>query len=116
MDQEIKVLERLYTLFNQRDIDAVLQQMTDDIMWANGMEGGHVIGHQGVRDYWTRQWQMIDPLVEPVAFQRQGDAILVEVRQSVRTLDGEPLEGQTNRPVGRLFRFRDGKVARFDIC
>jgi len=23
-------------------------------MWANGMEGGHVHGHDGVRNYWTR--------------------------------------------------------------
>jgi hypothetical protein len=24
--------------------------------WANGMEGGHVVGHDGVRNYWTRHW------------------------------------------------------------
>jgi ketosteroid isomerase-like protein len=116
MEQEIKVLEQLYTLFNQRDVEAVLQQMTDDVIWANGMEGGHVIGRQAVREYWTRQWLTIDPRVEPVAFQRQGDAIMADVRQTVLTLDGKPIEGQTNRPVGHLFHFRDSKVARFDIC
>lgn len=116
MDQEIKVLERLYMLFNQRDVDAVLDHLTEDVMWANGMEGGHVIGHQGVRDYWTRQWQMIDPRVEPVAFQSQGDAILVDVRQTVLTLDGEPIDGEAYRPVGHFFQFSHGKIARFDIC
>jgi hypothetical protein len=42
-----------------------------------------------------------------------------EVRQSIRDPDGKPLKGQTHglkdKTVGHVFRFRDGKVARFDI-
>jgi hypothetical protein len=73
-----------------------------------------------VRAYWTRQWAMVSPHVAPVGFQRTGDgAILAEVRQSVRDLEGRPLAGQTHglkdKTVGHVFRFRDGKVARFDI-
>jgi hypothetical protein len=32
------------------------------------MEGGFVRGHDGVRSYWTRQWQVLDPTVEPLVF------------------------------------------------
>src|SRR5260370_11943849 len=32
------------------------------------MEGGTVCGHAGVRQYWTRQWTMINPLVGPLQF------------------------------------------------
>ena len=120
MDDDSAVLQRLYECFNARDIDGVLSGLTDDVVWANGMDGGHVHGHEAVRAYWTRQWAMVSPHVEPVAFRRTPDgAIVAEVRQSVRDLEGKPLHGQTHgladKTVGHVFRLRDGKVTRFDI-
>jgi ketosteroid isomerase-like protein len=120
MDDDIKIIERLYERFNARDIDGVLVALTEDVAWANGMDGGHVQGHEALRDYWTRQWAMVSPRVDPVSFHRAADgAIVAEVLQSVRDLDGKPLQGQTHglkdKTVGHVFRFRAGKVARFDI-
>uniref|UniRef100_B0T3I5 SnoaL-like domain-containing protein n=1 Tax=Caulobacter sp. (strain K31) TaxID=366602 RepID=B0T3I5_CAUSK len=120
MDDAVRVLESLYERFNARDIDGVLSQLTDDVAWANGMDGGHVHGREGVREYWTRQWAMVSPHVEPVGFHRTTDgAIVAEVRQTIRDLQGRPLEGQTHglkdKTVGHVFRLREGKVARFDI-
>src|SRR6202042_2640167 len=120
MDADVELLKRLYDRFNARDIDGVLTALTDDVAWANGMEGGHVHDREAVRAYWTRQWTMVSPHVEPVGFHRSADgAIIAEVRQSVRDLDGNPLHGQTHglkdKTVGPVFRLRDGKVARFDI-
>jgi ketosteroid isomerase-like protein len=121
MDDDVKVVERLYQRFNARDIDGVLIALTDDVAWANGMDGGHVHGHEGLREYWTRQWSMIDPHVEPVGFRRAADGGLVaEVVQTILDLEGNPLAGQTHglkdKTVGHIFHFRDGKVARFDIA
>lgn len=120
MDADVKILERLYDRFNARDVDGVLSELTDDVVWANGMEGGHVHGREAVRAYWTRQWAVISPHVEPLGFRRTADgAILAEVLQSVRDLDGNPLQGQTHglkdKTVGHVFRLREGRVARFDI-
>jgi ketosteroid isomerase-like protein len=120
MDDAVKIVERLYDRFNARDIDGVLIALSDDVAWANGMDGGHVHGHEAVRAYWTRQWAMVSPRVEPVGFQQTADgAIVAEVLQSVRDLEGRPLQGQTHglkdKTVGHVFRFRDGKVVRFDI-
>ncbi|KDM68328.1 nuclear transport factor 2 family protein [Acidiphilium sp. JA12-A1] len=120
MDNDVKVLEHIYDRFNARDIDGVLAAFTDDVVWANGMDGGHVHGCEAVRDYWSRQWSMISPHVEPLSFHRTADgALIAEVRQSVRDLEGNPLQGQTHglkdKIVGHVLRFRDGKVARFDI-
>jgi hypothetical protein len=55
-----------------------------------------------------------------VSFHRTADcATIVEVRQTIRDLEGKPLQGQTlglkDKTVGHVFRLRDGKVARFDI-
>ena len=120
MDGKVKMLERLYARFNARDIDGVLAALADDVAWANGMDGGHVHGREAVRAYWTRQWAIVSPHVEPIGFSRAPDsAIIAEVRQSVRDLDGNPLQGQTHgltdKTVHHVFHFRAGKVARFDI-
>ena len=120
MDDDVKVLRHLYERFNARDIDGVLIALTEDVAWANGMEGGHVHGREAIRQYWTRQWSMISPHVEPVRFHRAADgAIIAEVRQTIRDLEGKPLQGQAHglkdKTVGHVFRFREGKVARFDI-
>jgi hypothetical protein len=49
--------------FNARDIDAVLALMHADVGWPNGMEGH---GNAGMREYRTRQWNMINPIVTPI--------------------------------------------------
>jgi arylsulfatase A-like enzyme len=63
--------------------------MQPDVEWPNGMEGGTVHGHDGVRQYWTRQWSLINPHVEPMTFHVDEDgAVLVGVHQVVRDLSG----------------------------
>lgn len=113
MPDEVELLKHLYDRFNARDMETVLSAMHEDVMWANGMEGGHVHGHEGVRSYWTRQWATIDPHVEPVRFVRDADgAVIVEVHQVVRDLNGNLL---SDKMVGHVFRIERGLVKRFDI-
>jgi ketosteroid isomerase-like protein len=120
MDSEVEAVKQMYDRFNARDIDGVLGVLTEDVTWANGMEGGHVHGREAVREYWTRQWAIVSPRVEPARFHRAPNhSIVVEVRQSIRDLQGRPLQDQTHglrdKLVGHVFYFRGGKVARFDI-
>jgi ketosteroid isomerase-like protein len=113
MPDETELLKRVYELFNARDMERVLAAMHEDVVWANGMEGGYVHGREGVRDYWTRQWAQIDPRVEPVGFSRGADGeVIVEVHAVVRDLDGKLLQDQM---IGHVFRFDRGLVTRFDI-
>ena len=92
MADEVELLKRLYDRFNARDMETLLLAMQEDVIWANGMEGGHVHGREGVRSYWTRQWAMVDPHVEPVEFSRGPDGeLLVEVHSIVRDLSGPPV-------------------------
>ncbi len=120
MADDIATISTMYERFNARDIDGVLSALADDVAWANGMEGGHVHGKEGVREYWTRQWAIVSPHVEPVSFDRATDgSIVVEVVQSVRDLEGKPLQDQMHglkdKTVGHIFALRSGLVARFDI-
>jgi hypothetical protein len=113
MSDEVDLLKRVYDRFNARDMETVLAAMHEDVLWANGMEGGHVRGRNEVRSYWTRQWAMIDPHVEPVAFASGLDGeVIVEVHQVVRDLNGNLL---ADKMVGHVFRIENGLVKRFDI-
>jgi hypothetical protein len=113
MSSEVELLKVLYAQFNTRDIEAVLASMHEDVIWANGMEGGHVHGRDGVRSYWTRQWAIIDPHVEPVEFSSGSNGkVVVEVHQIVRDLQGKLLADQM---VGHIFQIENGLVRRFDI-
>jgi ketosteroid isomerase-like protein len=108
-----ELLRRAYAAFNARDIEAVLAMMHPDIEWPNGMEGGYVYGHENVRAYWTRQWGLIDPVVEPRAFSTEPDGrILVEVHQRVLDKDGDMLlDGR----VQHIYSIRDGLVWHMEI-
>ena len=87
--------------------------MHKDVTWANGMEGGHVQGRDGVRSYWTREWAIVDPHVEPVEFSNGPDGeTIVEVHQIVHDLDGNLL---ADKMVGHVFRIENQLVNRFDI-
>jgi len=52
------------------------------------MKGGSVLGHRGIRDYWTRQWGIIDPSVEPMRFTPTGDGRVDIVRHIYAFEDG----------------------------
>jgi hypothetical protein len=113
MSDAVELLKRLYGQFNARDMEAALASMHEDVIWANGMEGGHVHGRDCVRDYWTRQWAMIDPHVDPLEFADGPEGeLIVEVHTIVRDLNGNPLVDQI---VGHVFRIERGLVRRFDI-
>jgi hypothetical protein len=108
-----KLLQKAYAAFNARDIDGALATMNPDVVWPNGMEGGTVHGHEGVRAYWTRQWGMIDPHVEPVGFSEdESGRIVVEVHQVVRDLTGKQL---LDRMVQHAYTLNDGLIQSMDI-
>jgi ketosteroid isomerase-like protein len=112
MDDEGR-LRASYDAFNARDIAGVLAGLADDVDWPNAWEGARVRGKAEVRDYWTRQWAAIDPLVTPQAFDRRPDGRLaVEVQQVVRDRDGRLLlDGR----VLHVYTMRDGLVTRMDV-
>jgi hypothetical protein len=109
----VELLRGVYALFNTRDIESVLAAMHPDVVWANGMEGGHVQGRDEVRSYWKRQWAIIDPHVEPLEISPTGNGeVFVKVHQVVRDLDGDLL---ADKLVTHVFQMRNGLIQRFDI-
>jgi|SRR5271163_1193554 len=113
MKSDQDLLISAYANFNARAIDAVLEAMDQDVDWPNGMEGGRVHGHSGVRAYWMRQWGLIDPHVEPVSFKTDEiGRTVVTVHQVVRDLDGTVLLDQM---VEHVYRIEDGLIQSMEI-
>ena len=65
------MLKQTYQHFNDRNIDATLAMMHPEVDWPNGMEGGIEHGHEAVRNYWTRQWKILDPMLNPLGLARK---------------------------------------------
>ena len=108
-----ELLKKAYAAFNARDLEGALATMKPDVVWPNGMEGGVVHGHEGVRAYWTRQWDMINPHVDPVGFKDESDGrIAVSVHQVVRDHAGKVL---MDRMVEHVYTLRDGVIQTMDI-
>jgi SnoaL-like domain len=102
------ILQQLYQDFNDRHIEAVLAHMHTDVAWPNGWEGGYVTGHDEVRAYWLRQWQQIDPTVEPVSFKTRPDGqIEIRVHQVIKDMNEQVL---SDEQLNHVYRFEKGKV------
>ena len=107
------LLASVYAAFNAREIDTVLAHLHPDVDWPNGLEGGRVHGRENVREYWTRQWAMLDPHVEPVRFEDDpGGQTVVEVHQVVRDLAGKTL---LDHIVYHVYSIQNGLIERMEI-
>jgi ketosteroid isomerase-like protein len=108
------VLRAAYAAFNARDLEAALELMHPEVDWPNAWEGGRVIGHQAVRDYWTRQFEQISGKVDPERFDHEPDGtITVTVHQVVH--DAKTEELQTDTHVLHRYRLEDGLIVRMDV-
>ena len=108
-----ELLLAAYLEFNARNIDSVLARMHPDVVWPNGLEGGFVYGVEAVRDYWTRQWAILDPKVDPVSItQDSAGRWVVEVHQVVHDRTGNRLLDQT---VHHAYRIENGLITGMDI-
>jgi len=107
------LLHKLYAAFNARNIAAAVALMHPYVEWPNGIEGGRVDGHAGVCEYWTRQWALIDPRVNPQRFALDPDGrIVIDVHQVIRDLAGAVIADQM---VRHIYRVSSGLIEQMEI-
>jgi hypothetical protein len=64
-------------------------------------------------EYWTRQWAILDPHVDPVSIEPdETGRLIVEVHQVVQDMKGFVLLDTT---VHYAYRLSDGLIKRMDI-
>jgi hypothetical protein len=113
MDNPHHLIQQAYAAFNARDIPRVLATLHPQVRWAKAWEGDYATGHDEVRAYWQRQWQELDPHVEPTSISERADGRLeVQVHQVVKDMQGILVfEGS----VKHLYTLRDGLLQQMDI-
>jgi ketosteroid isomerase-like protein len=108
-----ELLQRLYAAFNDQDVDRALEVIHPDAVWANGMEGGLLNGHQDIREYWLRQWSYITWHVRPMRFEMTDpENIVVEAHQILRDLSGNIV---SIRDLQHIFHIEDGLIKTMGI-
>jgi hypothetical protein len=108
-----ELLLRLYAAFNDQDVEKALEIIHPDAVWANGMEGGLLNGHQSIREYWSRQWSYITWHVRPMRFEMTDpENIVVEVHQILRDLSGNIV---SIRDLQHIFQIEDGLIKTMSI-
>ena len=112
MDNLDDLFAELYKNFNDRKIDLVISGMTNNVKWANGMEGGYVYGHDAVKDYWTRQFTMVSSNVSPIEIEAENEIVKIKVHQVVHDLNGNLLADEL---VYHFFHLQKNKIAVFEI-
>lgn len=111
--QFIDLIKKAYAAFNERNIDKALSTMQPKVQWSKAWEGGYISGHDEIQQYWTRQWNEINPNVEPIGFnERQNGSLEVEVHQKVKDLqDNSMFDGM----VKHIYTFENGLIKTMDI-
>jgi len=112
MENITDFFEKLYVNFNSRKIDLVMANMTENVKWANGMDGGYVYGTDAVKEYWTRQFSIVSSNVTPLKIDADKEIVKIKVHQVVHDLNGNLLADEF---VYHFFHFKDDKIAVFDI-
>ena len=112
MPKDEDLIVALYKCFNARDIEGALATMHPDVVWDNDLEGGYVHGHAGVRDYWTRQWEMMNSQAEPLQCVVHDDGTInVEARLTARDAHGDLMYDVVGHHV---FRMENGLIKHFE--
>jgi hypothetical protein len=108
-----ELISQVYSAFNQRDIDATLVLMSENVSWPKASEGGRVVGKQAIRDYWTRQWAEFDPHVEVLeVVDHEMGKTDVKVHQLVKNLKGDVL---SDTELWHVYTIANGLIERMDI-
>src|SRR5436305_1772515 len=82
-NERIESLRRAYRLFNDRQIDALLAMMSEDVEWPDVAGGAVLHGKAAIRRYWDAQFASADPRVSPTRFIEAGEDLIAVVDQRV---------------------------------
>ncbi|MFN6559087.1 MAG: nuclear transport factor 2 family protein [Nostoc sp. ChiSLP01] len=106
-------IQNLYDAFNKREIETIISFMQPDVKWANGLEGGFVYGRDAVREYWTNQFKIIQPQLEPLDYETDDDGRnVVTVHQIIKDLQGNLLADMT---VQQIFTIENNLISLYEL-
>ena len=116
MSDLVAKVKDMYAAFGRGDLDGIMQHVADDVLWES--EGPAELGFTGIRHgkqetlgfFEGIAREHVDPKLTMKDFVASGDSVAVFGRYEFTSARGGR---RVNSPVGHLFQFRDGKVARY---
>jgi len=109
----IELLRKAYAAFDRHEFETVIALMHPEVDWPNAWEGGMLRGPNAVRDYWKRQFAVLDSRLETLSFNPEADGrIAIEVRQIVHDKDGKLV---ADRVVQHVYRIEDGLIRGMEV-
>ncbi|MFQ6028836.1 MAG: nuclear transport factor 2 family protein [Dehalococcoidia bacterium] len=112
-DVTLPAVRRFLEAFNQQDIGAVMDMMTDDCVWESAFplpDGTRYAGQDAVRTYLQQVFRASpDAVSEPEEMIAAGDRCIVRLVRRWTDAEDNP---QHFRGMG-AFRLRDGKVSEY---
>jgi ketosteroid isomerase-like protein len=113
--ENVELTQRAFQGFNDRDLDAVLDSLHDDVEAfprLAAVEGGYR-GHDGIRGWWAQLFGAFpDFHVEILEVRDLGEFIVVALRMRGR---GAESDTPVDAVVWQVNQFRDGKVIRWRV-
>jgi ketosteroid isomerase-like protein len=114
MQRDVERVEELYTAFSQRNVQALLMLMADEVELVQSPElpwGGAYRGHEGVRQFLAKLAEQVDSRLEIESLIDAGEQV-VAVGRAVGKTRATNLE--FNIPFVHVWTLRDGQVTRFE--
>jgi ketosteroid isomerase-like protein len=110
---EHEVIYAAYKSYNERDINALLPLMCEDVNWSNALTGDRIRGREEMRKVWLLQWTSLDVQTRPIRIYEEPDGrTIVVVHELLREVGGRVLLDQE---MEHVFVLRDGLIAQMDF-
>jgi ketosteroid isomerase-like protein len=116
MSQEnVEIIRRLLDAWNRQDIEGILAVTDPEVEYVNAptaVEPGTRRGHDEVVTVMRKQWEILSGGLQEIdRFHDRGEEIITEGHIS-RTMPGS--DARISNPVLISWKFRDGKLIRFE--
>lgn len=116
-DPKIETIEKLYAAFGRGDVDAILEELTDDVDWASEA-GSSVAPWHGRRTGKAEVAQFFAALAEatqvtafaPVSFAANNTDVMVVIDFAFRVLATDKSGAMQ---LHHWWRFRDGRICHY---
>ncbi|HUQ92276.1 MAG TPA: nuclear transport factor 2 family protein [Bryobacteraceae bacterium] len=112
----VSIVKELYAAFSRGDIQAILARVDQDVVWE--MEAPPIISFGGIRRGIAETAGFFEglakdhtgPQLDMTEFLESGDAVAAFGRyEATMRISGKLV----NSPVAHYFKFRDGKIVRY---
>jgi len=109
---EHDVIREAYRQFNERNVEAALALMCEDVNWENALVGDRIRGRTELRKVWALMWASMNVAVEAVRLYEEDGRTVVVTRHVAREPGGFLI---SEAEMEEVYTFRDGLIARMDF-